>query len=177
MKLAFWLFLKVFVGAKKLSTALRIFAWRVFVINRILLAYDDSEASIKALDLALELAEKFSAKLLIVNVLEMPVFGSPDDPLASSAAMTSVVKDMRKAHEDVLKRAVERATNLKPAVQVTTELREGRSSGQIVEAAEKGNFDLIVLGHGQSGRLREFFLGGTSERVAHLAKHNLLIVK
>jgi nucleotide-binding universal stress UspA family protein len=62
-------------------------------------------------------------------------------------------------------------------VAVSTELREGGSPGQIVEAAQNGNFDLVIIGHGNESRLREFFLGGTSERVAHLSKCSVLIVK
>ena len=48
---------------------------------------------------------------------------------------------------------------------------------QVVKAAEEGKFDVIVVGHGRESKLRELFLGSTSERVAHMAKCAVLIVK
>jgi nucleotide-binding universal stress UspA family protein len=66
---------------------------------------------------------------------------------------------------------------LKPNLAVSTELREGNPAAQIVVEASEGKFDVVVLGHGGEGRLRELFLGGTSERVAHLARCAVLIVK
>jgi nucleotide-binding universal stress UspA family protein len=56
-------------------------------------------------------------------------------------------------------------------------LREGNPASQIAAAAKEGVFDVVVLGHGGEGRLKELFLGGTSERVAHQARCAVLIVK
>lgn len=147
------------------------------MLTKILVAVDGSECANKALDFALDLAEKYSASLLILNVLELPVYGSPDEPLAASANMTWFVKDLRKVHEGILSKAVERATAAKPTVIVSTDMREGDPPSQIVAAAGEGGFDAVVLGHGREGRLKELFLGGTSERVAHLARCVVMIVK
>jgi nucleotide-binding universal stress UspA family protein len=87
------------------------------------------------------------------------------------------VKDLRKAHEDILSKALERATTVKSSLRVTTELCEGDPPSQIVAVAHEGGFDAVVLGHGSEGRLKELFLGGTSERVAHLARCIVMIVK
>jgi nucleotide-binding universal stress UspA family protein len=64
-----------------------------------------------------------------------------------------------------------------PNVNVAMELRDGNPPTQIVAVAVEGGFDLVVVGHGGEGRLRELILGGTSERVAHSAKCPVLIVK
>jgi nucleotide-binding universal stress UspA family protein len=140
-------------------------------------AVDGSECANKALDFALDIAEKYSAPLQIVNVLKPPVYGSPDNPLTVSPGMVAFNKDIRKAHEEILSKAAKRAAALKPDVKVSTELREGNPANQIVAAANEGSFDVVVLGHGGEGRFRELFLGGTSERVAHLARCAVLIVK
>lgn len=138
---------------------------------------DGSECANRALDFALDLAEKYSAPIQIVNVLKPPVYGSPDDPLTVSPGMVAFNKDIRKAHEEILSKAAKRAASFKPGVKVSTELREGNPANQIVAAANEGSFDMVVLGHGGEGRFRELFLGGTSERVAHSARCAVLIVK
>ncbi len=147
------------------------------MISKILVGYDGTDCANRALDFGLELAEKFSASVLILNVMELPVYGSPDDPLAVSAGMAGFVKDLRSTHEATLAKAAEKAAKAKPNVVVAAELREGDPSGQIVAAAAEGGFDVVVVGHGSEGRLRELFLGGTSERVAHQARCAVVIVK
>jgi nucleotide-binding universal stress UspA family protein len=147
------------------------------LISKILVGFDGSECANRALEFGLDLADKYSASVLILNVLELPVYGGPEDPLAVSAGMAGFVKDLQEAHQATLAKGAEKAAQLKPNVKASTELREGDPSGQIVAAAEEGGFDVVVVGHGGEGRLRELFLGGTSERVAHLARCPVLIVK
>ncbi len=149
----------------------------MWLISKILVAVDGSECSWRALNFALDIAEKFSASTLVLNVLELPVFGAPEEPMGISSSMIAVVKDLRKAHNDILVNAVEKAAAFKPDMKVSTELREGNPASQIAAAAKEGSFDVVVLGHGGEGRLKELFLGGTSERVAHQARCAVLIVK
>jgi len=147
------------------------------LISKVLVAFDGSECSVRALEFALNVAEKFSASVLVLNVLELPVFSAPEEPLGLSSSMVGVVKDLRKAHSDILAKAAEKAAAFKPEVNVKTELREGNPATQIVASSAEGGFDVIVLGHGGEGRLRELFMGGTSERVAHMSRCAVLIVK
>jgi len=114
---------------------------------------------------------------MILNVLELPVFGNPEDPLAVSAGVAGLIKDLRGAHEATLAKAKEKAEKLKPNIEVTTTLREGNPPDQIVATAADEGFDVVVVGHGGEGRIREMFLGGVSERVAHLARCSVIIVK
>jgi nucleotide-binding universal stress UspA family protein len=117
------------------------------LITKILVAFDNTECANKALDFALDMAEKFGAQVHVLNVMEIPVFSSPDDPLAFSPGMVGVVKDLRKAHLEILAKAAKKAASLKPDVLVSTELREGKASAEIVAAAGRGGFDVVVLGH------------------------------
>ena len=80
-------------------------------------------------------------------------------------------------HQQVLSRATERAAKLKPRIKITAELKEGDAAVQIVETAVNGKFDLIVLGHRGDNKIKELFLGSTTERVAHQARCAVLIVK
>jgi nucleotide-binding universal stress UspA family protein len=91
--------------------------------------------------------------------------------------LSGLIKDLRAAHEGFLSKGGEKAALLKPNLKVGTQLMEGNPADQIVEAAKEGGFDLVVVGHGGESRVREMFLGGTSERVAHSASCAVCIVK
>jgi nucleotide-binding universal stress UspA family protein len=148
------------------------------LIKKMLIAVDGSANSDRALDYGLDLAEKCGASVLILNVFQLPSFyENPDEPPAYSAGRAGFIQDLHKVHEETLARVAGKARKLKPALEITAELREGEPAAQIVEAAREGEFDLIVVGHKGWGRMREIFLGGTSERVAHLAQCAVLIVK
>jgi nucleotide-binding universal stress UspA family protein len=148
-----------------------------FLISKILIAYDGTECADRALDFSLDLAERLSASLTIINVLEPPPYGNPEDPLQMSPGMAGLVNDLRKTHQEILLKASKKVSNANPNLRFSTELKEGNPSTQIVDTASEENFDVIVVGHGGASRIREMFLGGTSERVAHLARCAVLIVK
>ena len=161
------------------------------MITKILVGVDGSENSEKALTYALEIAEKFSASVLILNVFQTPpeveyqlgmfqqapTSGYSGEQMGYQSNMASFIKDLRNIHEAVLIGASERAVKLKPALKITAELKEGDASSQIVETAANGQFDLIVLGHRGNSKIEELFLGSTSERVVHQAKCPVLISK
>jgi nucleotide-binding universal stress UspA family protein len=147
------------------------------LISKVLVGFDGTECALRALDFGLDLADKYSASITILNVLELPIYGNPEDPLASSVGMAGIVNDIRKAHQEMLSKAAAKAASVKPVLNISTEIREGNPPNQIVGVAAEGSFDIVVMGHGSAGRILEMFLGGTSERVAHLAKCAVLIVK
>jgi nucleotide-binding universal stress UspA family protein len=163
------------------------------LITKILVGVDGSKNSEKALDYALEIAEKFSASILILNVFQPPPelgFGYqtkmlsqysaseyPQDTISDQSNMSAFIQDLRKVHEEILSKAGERAIKLKPMLKITTELKEGNTPFQIIETAANGGFDLIVLGHMGESEIKEFLLGSTSERVVHQARCAVLTVK
>ncbi len=148
------------------------------LIGKVLVAVDGSENSDKALDFALDLAEKYSASVLILNVFPSPpVYRYTNESASYQANVSAFVKDLRKFHEEVISKAAERATKTKPEMKITTELKEGDPPSLIVETAYQDHFDVVILGHRGWSRVQEFFLGSTSERVAHLARCTVIIVK
>jgi nucleotide-binding universal stress UspA family protein len=158
---------------------------------KILVGVDGSEYSEKALDFALEVADKFSASVLLLNVFQpppeseynssmfqqLPASGSFQEQIGYQTNMASLNRDLRRVHEAVLSSALERATTLKPNLEITAELKEGDASSQIVETATNGQFDLIIIGHKGDSKIKELFLGSTSEKVAHKASCAVLITK
>jgi len=150
----------------------------------ILVALDGSEAADNALHSAVDLAEKYSANLLLVSVVHyVPV------PLCTYPHLTSGVRgipsfiaesyynELKTNHEKILKEAFEKSKKLQPTLKVTTQLVEGRPSDMIIEIAKIKQVDLIVVGHQGLGGIKGFFLGSVSNRVGDEAECPVLIVK
>lgn len=150
------------------------------LIGKILVAVDGSQNSDRALDFALDIAEKHGAALTVLNVSEPPAIGAvPMEPTAvSGESMVIFGKDLLKIHEEILRKAVAHAKIVKPEISVSTKLREGNPVLEIVSFAKEEGVDLVVVGHQGVGRVKEFFgLGGISEKVAHLAPCSVVIVR
>jgi nucleotide-binding universal stress UspA family protein len=143
------------------------------LIKKILVALDGSEHANNALDYALDLAEKCSATIVLLSVYKFPVscYYAPPE------AMEDCLEAQKDQHGKVLSEALERVKKMKPDLKVSIELVEGRAAEKIVETAEEGDFDIIVMGSRGLGGVREFLLGSVSDRVADHAKCPVLIVK
>jgi nucleotide-binding universal stress UspA family protein len=149
------------------------------MIKNVLVAVDGSENSDRALDFGLDLAEKYEATVTVLNVSESPAMGAvPLEPTTVSGdSMVLFSKDLRRLHEEILSRAVARAKELNRKVFVSSKLREGDPAMEIVAEAKEGRFDIVVVGHRGSGRVREIFLGNISEKVSHLSPCPVVIVR
>lgn len=144
------------------------------------MAVDGSENSVRALDFALDLAEKFSSVVRVLSVSEPPPIGAvPIEPtVVSGESMIMFGRDLRRLHEEILNRAVAHAKQVKPNVSVLPLLREGDPASEIVAEAKEEGFDLVVIGHKGAGRVKELFgLGGISEKVVHLAPCSVVIIR
>ena len=149
------------------------------MIKNIVVAIDGSENSDRALDFALDLADKYSAAVTVFNVSESPAMGVvPQQPMDySGSGMVVFSKDFGKLHDEILNKAVAYAKALKPNLAVSSKLREGDPASEIVAAAKEGGFDVVVVGHKGAGRVKEMFLGSVSEKMVHLAPCIVVIVR
>lgn len=157
----------------------RIIFWEaVGVIKNILAGIDGSTSSEKALDFALDLAEKFNASVTILNVSETPsVETFPGEPTTYTGGAAAFTKELQKIHEEILSKAVVHANAAYPNLLVASKLLEGDPAAEIVDAAEEGGFDVVVVGHRGGGGVREFLLGSVSGKVAHSAVCTVIIVR
>lgn len=143
-------------------------------IKKMLVAIDGSETATKALNYALQLAEKCSAEVQIVSVLQ-----TIDSMMPPSSGMiyASLLYDMEKSIEMILSDTLKRVKETKPALKVSTRLLKGRPADEIVQIAKEEGFDIIVIGSRGLSNVEEFFLGSVSDRVADKASCPVLIVK
>jgi len=136
------------------------------MIRKILVAIDGSEHASRALDLALEIAEKFSTEVVLLSVVDyMPIIDE------------EYINRMKKRHREIITEAIKKVKNVKPHLKATEKLVEGRPADKIIETAKEGEFDMIFMGSRGQGGIKEFYLGSVSDRVADGAPCPVVIVK
>lgn len=138
------------------------------MIKKILVAFDGSEPSQHAFDLASELAFHFKAKLLLLAVVRLP---EPATSLELGAVLDDAKEHYTKAFEDLRDRTNPRA------IDFTTTVEVGHPAEHIVAMAEKEHCDLVVMGRRGRTAVGRFVLGSTSERVLRYAHCAVTIVK
>lgn len=137
-------------------------------LNKILVPSDSSENSRKGLEKAIYLAELSQAEITLLTVITVyPTL---------VAAVTHYQKYMVKEAEKHIKIAKERVE--KKGIPFKSEvILGGPTAGKIVNFAEKGSFDLIVIGsHGYS-KLKGAILGSVSDAVVHKSKISVLVAR
>lgn len=135
----------------------------------ILLPFDGSEFSKKALNRASELAKTDGAGIAVLYVIpryeEMVEFFKTD----------SIKKSLFQEAEKVIGEAKKIASGL--GVSIKAEIREGHAADEIIRASEKLENDLIVMGtYGWRG-VNKAIMGSTAERVITHATIPILIVR
>lgn len=153
------------------------------MFERILVAVDGSENSRRALNHAVELAEKFEARITLIHVYSpiLPLLpasnalSSPTVTTASAVVAAKIAEDARKLGNKILEDA---ETIVKArGISVEKVLKEGDAVKEIVAETERGGFGLVVVGHRGMSKLGELLLGSVSEGVGHKAPCPVMIVK
>ena len=136
--------------------------------NKILVPLDGSANSMRGLDRAIEIAKGGNAEITGFYVFHLP--------LAAGIKYTSKMKD--EAQRKAVK-AIGPAMNKTQKAGATFKYKTGggHTGSEIVKFAQKGKFDMIVIGARGMGGAKEAFLGSTSNYVMHKTKIPVLVVK
>ena len=144
--------------------------------SKILVAFDGSPDSLKAVKRASALATEFGASLIIVHVYSIPSFayGGPGPmPLVD---FKSLEDSARSKAREILDKG--KGICAQEGVQAKAELLEATSIVQaIIELASKENVDLIVMGtRGMTG-FKKLLVGSVSNGVVTHANCSVLVVR
>lgn len=155
--------------------------------KKILVPYDGSEPSDKALDHAVHIA-KMSGKsevILLYVIAEFPTYHFIERPARSiktgekttvSQYLKEVYELMEESANDVLdkkKEDIKKTTGL----EIGTKLLTGHISNSIIDFVAKEKVDLIVIGHvGRSGMSKIRSLGSVSRSVSERSPCPVMIV-
>ncbi len=141
---------------------------------KILLATDGSDYSLQSLQKVIPMAKAMHADITILSIAEeMPFIRGTEG--MSKEELEALYSSINREAELGLERAADLFEE--EGLGVETKLRAGKPAETIIDEAEKGGFDLIVLGDTGRGGLKELFLGSVSNKVAHQAQTDVMIVK
>ena len=149
------------------------------VFSKVLVAYDGSDPSKRALDHAAKMAAMFEGELVILTVVpkvSVPVYSNAELG-AQAMDIASLQERMRENYGQSMKKAEEEIKGLYPHLKVETILKEGRPSNIIVSEADKLGVSLIVMGSRGLGGISGWILGSTSHQVVDQCTKAILIVK
>ena len=136
--------------------------------KKILVPVDGSPNAIRGLDRAIEIAKESNAEITGFYVFHLPLLaGVKYTQKMKEEAQAKAVKAIGPA----MKRAEQSGATFK------YKTGGGHTGSEIVKFAEKGKYDMIVIGARGVGGAKEAFLGSTSNYVMHKTKIPVLVVK
>ena len=145
---------------------------------KILLAVDGSESSFKAVDKTIKMVKDMQAKVTALSVVQEVPFYQFHEGLAGDHLLL-VQKNFQERAEKAAKEILEKVANMfrEHELAVNIVLKTGHPAEVICQAAEKGEFDFVVMGNRGLGGIKELLLGSVSNRVAHCVNSSIIIVK
>jgi len=136
--------------------------------KKILVGFDGSPQSQKAVEAGLALAGSLDSQLLLFAVAR------PPEP-ATMVEVDAMLDDAREHFEEQFKKIEQRARDL--GVELKTDIAVGHPVEQIVHRAEEDHVDLIVLGRRGKSRFEKMLVGSTAEKVLCYAHCPVMVVK
>lgn len=141
-------------------------------MKRILIPTDFSKYSEEALKVAAQIAKKYGSEIILLHMLELP--HETSDVMGGGKTIPEIMFYKNKAIGNLEK--LMDSKYLK-GINVSEAIEFKKAYEGILDASEKNNVDLIVMGsHGTSG-FDELLVGSNAEKVVRLSKIPVLVVK
>jgi len=140
--------------------------------RKILVGYDGSKNSDRALAKAATLAKEQGASLGVIVVVNTNVFAYA--PMVPPVPQ-EVFEDLANNGKNMLSQAMKIAASILP--EVVGSVEEGNPGDCILNLAASEDVDLIVLGRRGISGVERFLLGGVSSNVVAHSKCDVLIVR
>ena len=150
------------------------------MIEKLLVAVDGSGHSLKAVEMAAEIAAASSAKLFILTVMrprQAPRVSSELQNYAKLEHIDGAQYEAIKLLSSELMSHAESIARKRGVTNIEKTVESGSAARTIVEAAKEHDVDMIVIGSRGLGNIEATLRGGVSHRVELLAKCSVLTVK
>jgi nucleotide-binding universal stress UspA family protein len=130
-------------------------------LSKLLACTDGSNNAVNAVNFAIELAKKMGSSITLLGVVERRIYDYS-----------------HKTAKEIGGRVLSNTMNAlgKTKLKIGKKVAFGSPSDTIAKLAEKGEHDLIVMGHRGLGTVDRFLIGSVSDHVSNKAKCSVLIV-
>jgi nucleotide-binding universal stress UspA family protein len=139
------------------------------LFSRLLVAVDGSESAKKAFAKSVYLAKQCNSRLDIIHVVLDSAYGG------DSAATFLLIDELRAKGKTLLEDCESQA--ISEGIEVQTLLEVGDYAQVIIERANKGGYDLIIMGSRGLSPFKEILLGSVSFKVMHHATCPVMVVR
>ena len=147
------------------------------MINKLLVAIDGSNHSLKAVDFASVIAASLKARVIILSVVKAQELPEGLREYAKLERIPGVdMEILKKVAGDLISNAEIRARE-KGVDDIVGEVKEGPIARTIIARAQHHDVDMIVVGSRGLGNIEATLRGGVSHRVELLAKCPVLTVR
>ncbi|MHB8566897.1 MAG: universal stress protein [Nitrososphaerales archaeon] len=154
--------------AKEAKISVLIVKAKIEGTPKILLGYDGSPDSKRALESTVMVCKKFKAAVTAATVVNLPI--TTEGYMASTIDKWD--REARAQVEEAVNDLKENGIEASAKVLDHVDIARG-----LAEEAEKNSYDLIIIGNRGLGKLKSLFLGSVASGVANNAKTNVLIVR
>lgn len=138
------------------------------MFGKVLVGFDGSPAARKALQAALDLAQRYGAAVTALAVVRPPEFAELEAEV--NAALAEAQGPLAEAFRWA------RAEARRAGVSLETRIQAGHPADTLVRVAREEGFDLIVLGRRGLTPVQRWMLGSVSERVLRYAHCPVMVV-
>ncbi len=150
------------------------------MFKTIVVPTDGSDHARKAVSVAVDLAEKYGARVIAVHVMPPIDAGSLPDELKRFAQNEIPGGTNRQVLEAIGEQILQEARSQsegETAPDVETRLETGDPAAAILETAESEKADLIVMGSRGLSHLKGLLMGSVSHKVSQLSPCSCITVK
>jgi universal stress protein A len=146
----------------------------MFKPYRVLVPTDLSEHSDKAIRQAFDIAQQYNPEVILLHVMEDPVRYCTIDCLISDDLLHQMNEEMLRDARRGIHNQLAKFRSMVRFI-VTTDIRTGNTSDEILKEAEEKKADLIVMSSHGSNLLSRYFMGDVARKVAGKAKCPVLL--
>ena len=137
------------------------------MFERIVVAVDGSAKSDKTINVALDMARRYSSAVTVVHVREYERYEGDEVDLGPPVPAEKLIDDAVKTFRE-------------GGIEATGEIKRvssGDTPEQIVEVAKRSQADLIIMGSRGMTEWKSLLLGGVANKVVHHAACPVLLVR
>lgn len=149
----------------------------LIMMKKMLVAYDGSEASKKAIDMVMKCADSDDEITLLTVVPAELSESSFTEMLLPTIDLSKIVKSgsFKEKAKEKLSKIVNDIENKVAKVDISVE--DGDPADEILITAKKTQADIIVLGYKGYGKEGRFLLGSVTDKVVRHASVSVLVVR
>jgi len=141
------------------------------MVQKILLATDNSEQAEKAGEAALSMADLNGADIIVLYVIDAYYVNALPQPDLRDQTYKQLMAEGNEAVEKFEKRIEEvQCAGQCKNVNIITMIKEGKPANVILKTAEEEVVDQIIIGKSGKHGIEKFLLGSTAERVVRESK-------